>query len=45
MASSFREASCTKPSKDVFRTQSYIQDQTFAKTINGFEYFRKQIPF
>ena len=40
IASSFRGASCTKPCKDVFRTQSYIQDRAFAKIVNGFTFFR-----
>ena len=36
MASSCRGASCTKPSKGVFRTHSYIQDGAFAKIVNDF---------
>ena len=31
MASSSRGAFCTKPSKEVFRTQSFIQNGAFAK--------------
>ena len=45
MACSLRGEWCTKPSKGVFRTQSYIQDGAFAKRVNGFEYFRKKAPF
>ena len=45
MASSFRGAFCTKPSKGVFGTQSYIQDGPPVK-IGVFEkYFRKRAPF
>ena len=40
MASSFRVTSYTKPSKGVFRTQSYIQDRPFAEIVNGLKYFR-----
>ena len=45
MASSSRGASCTKPSKGVFRTQLFIQDGAFAKIVNGFKYFRKKARF
>ena len=40
MANSFRVASCTKPSKSVFRTQSYIQDGAFAEIVNCLKYSR-----
>ena len=45
MASFSRGASCTKPSKDVFRTQTYIQDEAFAKIVYSFKYFRKNALF
>ena len=35
MASSSCGASCAKPSKDVFRTQPYIQDGAFMKIVNA----------
>ena len=37
MASFFRGTSCTKLSKDIFRTQSYIQDGPFVKIVGGFK--------
>ena len=43
MASSFRGAFCTKRSKGVFGTQSYIKDGVYAKKINGFKYFCKKL--
>ena len=43
MASSFREASCTKRSKGVFGTHSYIKDGVYAKKFNGFKYFCKKL--
>ena len=42
MASSFRGAFYTKCSKGVFGTQSYIQDGTFVKKVNGLKYFNKR---
>ena len=42
MTSSSRGASCIKPSKGVFRTQSYIQYGDFAKIVNSFKYFWKK---
>ena len=38
-AGSSRGASCTKPSKGVFRTQPYIQDVAFAEKVHGSKYF------
>ena len=38
VVSSFFGASCTKSSKDVFRSQSYILDVAFAKIVHGFKY-------
>ena len=45
MASSSLGVSCKKPSKDVFRTQPYIQDGAFARAVNGFKYFCKVAQF
>ena len=42
MASSFRGAFYKKRSKGVFGNQSYIQDGTFVKKVNGFKYFYKK---
>ena len=41
MASSFRGAFCTKCSKGVFGTQSYMQDGAFVK--KGFKNFYKKV--
>ena len=41
MASSSRGASCTKPSKGTFRTQSHIQNGTFARVVNGLVFPQK----
>ena len=43
MASSFRGALCTKRSKGLFGTQSYIKDGVYAKNVNGFKYFCKKL--
>ena len=40
MARSFRGASCTKPSKDILRAHSYIQDTGFGEIIYILKYFR-----
>ena len=45
MTSSSQGESCTKPSKDVLRTQSYMQHEAFAKIVNGFQYLSKKAPF
>ena len=45
MASSPLGVSCTKTSKGVFKTQSYIQDGAFARIVNGFKYFPQKTPF
>ena len=39
MTSSSLGAFCTKPSKGVFRTQSYIQNGALARIVNGFHSF------
>ena len=41
MVSSSRGASCTQPLKGVFRAQSYIHDEAFARIVKGFKCFRK----
>ena len=43
MASPFREAFCTKRSKDVLGTRSYIKDEVYAKNVSGFKYFCKKL--
>ena len=35
----------SKPSKGVFRIQSYLQDENFAKIINGFKNFGRKAQF
>ena len=45
MASSFCGGCCTKPSKDVLRIQSYIQDGAFAKKVNGFNPYSPMMEF
>ena len=44
MASSSSGASCPKPSKGVFRTQSYIKDGAFVKIVGGC-IFAKELHF